>query len=104
MISTTCNTNSDEEDDDDITCTLEDLTKICAADDEAEDFANGDHEVISVESLYDEIVHSIINADEPSDGDEEDMEETEVKISPREARDCFQKLESYIEMAETAPC
>lgn len=44
----------------------------------------------------DEIVHSIINADDPSDGDEEDMEEKQVKITPSEARDCFQKLESLL--------
>ena len=31
------------------------------------------------------------------------MEETHVKITPREARDCFQKPESYIEKAENTP-
>ena len=99
MISTTCtcNTDSDKEDYDNITGTLADLIKICAADVGAEDFANGDRKVISVESLDDdEIVHSIINADDPSDGDEEDMEEKQVKITPSEAHDCFQKLESLL--------
>ena len=82
MILTTCNTDSDKEDDDNITGTLDDLIKICAADVGAEDFANGDREVISVESYDDvEIVHSIINADDQSDGDEEDMEEKQVKIT-----------------------
>ena len=58
----------------------------------AEDFANGDREVIYVESLNDdEIVQSIIYADEPSDGDEENMEETPVKITPRESSRSFSK-------------
>ena len=31
------------------------------------------------------------------------MEDTHVKITPREARDCFKKLESYIVKAENTP-
>ena len=57
-----------------------------------------------MESLGDDdIVNSVINADEPSDDDDEGMEETEVKITTSEARDCFQKLETYIEKAENTP-
>ena len=62
-----------------------------------------------MESLGDDdIVNSVINADEPSDDDDDDdddegMEETEVKITTSEARDCFQKLETYIEKAENTP-
>ena len=62
--------------------------------------------MMSVKSLGDyEIVHSVINADEPIDDDDDDegMEETEVKITTSEARDCFQKLESCIEKAESTP-
>ena len=103
------NHDSDKEDEDDIP--LADLIKLCPADVEAEDFANVDCAVMSVESLGDDdIVVSVINADEPSDDDDDDdddddegMEETEVKITTSEARDCFQKLETYIEKAENTP-
>ena len=63
--------DSDKEDDNDIP--LADLMKLCATDVEAEDFANVDREVMSVESLGDDdIVNSVINADEPSDDDDDD--------------------------------
>ena len=101
----TTNRDSDIEDDDDIP--LADLMKLYDAGVEADDFANVDRDVMSVESLGDEdIVNSVINADEPSDDDDDDdegMEETEAKITTTEARDCFQKIETYIEKAENTP-